>query len=129
MKEPINKTEKRRHNRYKVGENVFAVIKRKEMILCKVANISKGGLLFFSDNLHKIKDHSLNVDVYINDNVYIQDVTVTIVSDSTSQDEKVFDGFPIRYLRLSFDKLQKLQVERLMSVIEHGDSNSELKTI
>jgi len=127
MKEPVNKTDRRRHKRYMVGENVFAVVKKKEMILCKVVDVSKGGVLFFSDNLHTIKDNTINVDIYINDSIYIQDAPVTIVSDYTTHDEKVFDGFPIRYLRLTFDKLDKLQVERLMGVLEHNDPDLKLK--
>lgn len=107
--------------RFKAGENVFAVIKREKMLLCKVANISKGGLFFYSEDLDAIENDLIDVDIYINDKIFVQDVSVKIVSDFTTQDEKAFDGFPIRYLRLSFDELTKLQKDRLLNIISQSD--------
>lgn len=115
-------TEKRLHERFKAQENVFAVIKRKAMIICKVVNLSEGGLLFYSDDLVKIEENSLNVDIYINDDVYMENVPATLVSDVTLPNEETFDGFPIRYLRLSFEELSQLQKDRLISIIKQSDT-------
>ncbi len=119
-------TERRSHKRFKARENVFAVIKRGNVIICKVANISKGGLLFYSEDLDIIKNDALQVDLYIDDNVYINDVPVKIVSDFTTQDDKTFDGFPIRYLRLSFDELSKIQKDRIINILENSGVDGDI---
>jgi len=124
MEKSADKTERRSHQRFQAGESVFAVIKREKMILCKVENISKGGVLFYSEDLDAIKDNSLTVDIYIDDTIYIKNVSVNTVSDVTAQDEQAFDGFPIRYLRLSFDELTPTQKERLINIIEKNDTDS-----
>jgi hypothetical protein len=124
MKKSNDKTEKRSDKRFQAKENVFAAIKRENIILCKVANISKGGLLFYSEDLDAIKENSLEVDLYIDDHVYVQNVPVKIISDFTTQDEQAFDGFPIRYLRLSFDTLNKTQKDRLIKIIEQSHPDS-----
>jgi hypothetical protein len=127
MKKKDFKTERRSHNRFRAKENVFAAIKRESIILCKVADISAGGLLFYSEDLDTIEENSLQVDIYIDNKVYIENVPVKIVSDFTTQDEKAFDGFPIRYLRLSFDILSKTQKDRLVKIIEQSLPGSSSK--
>ena len=124
MEKSADKSERRGHKRFQAGENVFAVIKKEKMILCKVENISKGGVLFYSEELDTIGVNSLTVDIYINDTIYIHDVSVKIISDFTSQDEQAFGGFPIRYLRLSFDELTQSQKDRLINIFEKGDTYS-----
>jgi predicted glycosyltransferase involved in capsule biosynthesis len=121
MEESSGKIERRRDKRFTAGENVFAVIKMKKMIICKVANVSKGGLFFYSEELDKIENTSLKVDIYINDKVYIHNVQVSIVSEFITQDEKAFDGFPIRYLNLSFNELNKIQKDRILDIIAKSD--------
>lgn len=119
-----DKIEKRRHERFKAGENVFAVIKMHKPLICKVANVSKGGVLFFSEDLDEMANDSLRVDLYINDDVYVHDVPVSIVSEFTTQDEAAFDGFPIRYIRLSFDVLNKVQKDRILDIIAKSQAVS-----
>jgi hypothetical protein len=124
MKKSADTLEKRKHERFQAAENLFAIIKKRNKILCKVVNISKGGLLFYSEDLAKIKNDTLKVDIYIDDNQYLKDVPAKIVSDFTLQDKKYFDGFPIRYLRLSFDELTNEQKSKLINILK--TSNSEV---
>ena len=124
MKKSVDFTEKRKHPRFEAEDNVFAVIKRKTMIICKVVNLSEGGVLFYSDDLVKIEDDLLDVDIYINDDVYIESVPATLVSDVTFPNETAFDGFPIRYLRLSFEDLSQIQKEKLINIIKQSAAYS-----
>lgn len=125
MEKDDARKEKRIYRRFRAKEGLFAVIKRATHIICKVVNISRGGVLFFSEDLDAIAETDLKVDLYIDTDVFIKDVPARIVSDYTTRDEQVFDGFPIRYLRLSFEALSNSQKERLMKILQISDPESE----
>jgi hypothetical protein len=116
--------EKRIHKRFRAKDNHFAVIKRKINLICKVVNISLGGVLFFSEDLDSIGENDLKVDLYIDTDVFIHDIIAGMVSDFTTQDEDFFDGFPIRHLRLFFAELTEIQKERLIKILQSSDPES-----
>ena len=85
MKDFIAKILGRKHRhdkRYKVREGVTVVVGHNTEKKDKIIDIGLGGLSFGYDNERKRLDEKFEIDIYVDDELYLKNLSVTLVSDS-----------------------------------------------
>jgi len=106
--------DRRIHKRFKVREESFAFIENDSKILCKIKNISRGGVsLVTIANAEHIPE-IFDTDIFVTGRVfYLKDVPSKKVSESYLDTKSLFSTFVKSRVGIEFGDLDKEQVSLL----------------
>ncbi len=109
-----NRIDRRIHKRFKVRDESFAFIENDSKILCKIKNISKGGIsLLTIANAENIPD-MFDTDIFVTGRVfYLRDVPGKKISESYLDSKSLFNTFIKRRVGVQFGELNSSQVSQL----------------
>ncbi len=109
-----NRIDRRTHKRFKVREESFAFIENDSKILCKIKNISRGGLsLVTIANAEHIPEF-FDTDIFVSGRVfYLKDVPSKKVSESYLDSKSLFTAFVKSRVGIQFGELDSEQVDQL----------------
>jgi len=106
--------DRRTHKRFKVREESFAFIENDSKILCKIKNISKGGVsLVTIANAEHIPEF-FDTDIFVTGRVfYLKDVPSKKVSESYLDTKSLFSTFVKSRVGIEFGDLDNAQASQL----------------
>jgi len=106
--------DRRTHKRFKVREESFAFIENDSKILCKIKNISKGGVsLVTIANAEHIPE-LFDTDIFVTGRVfYLKDVPSKKVSESYLDTKSLFSTFVKSRVGIEFGDLDNEQASKL----------------
>jgi len=106
------KTERRQHHRFKVNEDVFAVLGSGADIMGRIQEMGEGGLSFtYRDSKRKVPPiqtvQSLSIlsDGYDTANNEPSKFSVKIVSDTTTEENTIFNSSTVKRMGIQFNEL------------------------
>lgn len=106
-----NKSDRRRHTRFKVCEGAFAFINN---IPYAIRNISHGGLRLETVFCGDEELDEISLDIFLRDeNLYLQDIPVRLVNVWKDYPHSPFSAMGVRCLGLQFADLTEQQLTRL----------------
>ena len=118
--------ERRRHRRYKVKENAFAVINPDPVKLVPVLDISMGGLGIYVNQGSKMMDDSPKLEIMVADcSFYLDNLPYEIIENIKAFSGGASNMFDGRRFNLKFGNLRPAQKARLKFFIRnytHGGS-------
>lgn len=114
-----NRIDRRTHKRFKVREESFAFIENGSKILCKIKNISKGGIsLVTIANAEHIPDF-FDTDIFVTGRVfYLKDVPSKKVSEFPLDSKSLFTTFVKSRVGVQFGDLSNTQTSQLEKFIK-----------
>ncbi len=106
--------DRRTHKRFKVREESFAFIENDSKILCKIRNISRGGVsLVTIANAEHIPEF-FDTDIFVTGRVfYLKDVPSKKISESYLDTKNLFSTFVKSRVGIEFGDLDKEQASQL----------------
>ena len=119
-------TERRRHRRYKVKDNAFAVISPDPVKLVPVVDISMGGLGIYVNEGSKLMDDSPKLEIMVADcSFYLDNLPYEIIENIKAFSGNASNMLNGRRFNLKFGNLRPAQKARLkffMRNYTHGGS-------
>ena len=114
MNAPEPKKDRRRHARYKVKKDAFAVIRTSDNKLGRIRDVSKGGLSFEYIMKGDPAEGPTELDIFTTDNdFYLKLLPVQVVLDSTLEPEHAFSSLEMRRLGVRFGDMTPTQMSKL----------------
>jgi len=112
--------DRRTHRRFKVREESFAFIENDSKILCKIKNISKGGVsLVTIANAEHIPEF-FDTDIFVTGRVfYLKDVPSKKVSESYLDTKSLFSTFVKSRVGIQFGDLDNEQASQLETFLKN----------
>ena len=111
--------ERRSHERYKVQQGVYALLKNGASKLGQIINISAGGLAFMYINHEEQIGEPIEVDIFISGNGYfLKGIPCRKVSDIHIDNYVPFSTFEMRQLGVQFGAMNQGQATQLDAFIE-----------
>lgn len=109
-----NRLDRRMHQRFQVKDASFAFIENGSKILCKIKNISKGGIsLITVANAEKIPE-VFDTDIFIAGRVfYLKDIPSKKISESRVDSRGFLMQFAKSRVNVQFQKMSKEQADQL----------------
>lgn len=119
-------TERRKHRRYTVKENAFAVINKEPVRLVPILDVAMGGLGIYVNDGAKWMNDSPKLEIMVADcSFYLDSIPFEIKSDSRALHEGASNMLDGRRYSLKFGNLRPVQKSRLKYFIRnytHGGS-------
>ena len=106
---------RRKDKRYRVHEGVLVFVDPDSEKKDKIIDISLGGLAFSYNNERKQFDEEFEVDIYVDDEIYLKKLKVKLISD-TEIGEVPFESVNVRRLSGQFMWLTPVQKSDLNSL-------------
>lgn len=122
MKKSKSLVDRRKHKRFKVPADAFAIVKDPCFKLGQIADMSLGGISFYYISG---KEFSRNIEVDIllaDDDFYIDNLPVSIVSDINVHLNESLDKRAFKRCGLQFEELTSQQRSKLSCFIPNQDS-------
>lgn len=115
-----NRIERRTSRRFKVREESFAFIENDSKILCKIKNISRGGIsLITIANADQIPE-LFDTDIFVTGRVfYLKDVPSKKISESYLGSKSFFTAFVKSRVGVQFGELDSDQAAQLEVFLEN----------
>ncbi|PIP39636.1 MAG: hypothetical protein COX19_07335 [Desulfobacterales bacterium CG23_combo_of_CG06-09_8_20_14_all_51_8] len=109
-----NPMDRRMHQRFRVRDASFAYIENGAKILCKIKNISKGGVsLITIANAEKIPE-VFDTDIFIAGRVfYLKDIPSKKISEAKVDSKGFFMPFVKSRVSVQFQRMSKEQADQL----------------
>jgi len=107
-------SDRRKHKRFKVPADTFAIIKNPSFKLGQIADMSKGGISFYYIGGKEFVNNGFSVDILLaDDDFYIDNLPVNIVSNITvplhaSIKKAAFKRCGMKFRNLNFSQRSKL---------------------
>lgn len=114
-----NRIDRRTHKRFRVREESFAFIENGSKILCKIKNISKGGVsLVTIANAEHIPE-IFDMDIFVTGRVfYLKDVPSKKISQAYLDSKSLFTTFVKSRVGIQFGELDSDQTVQLDNFIK-----------
>lgn len=114
-----NRIDRRTHKRFRVREESFAFIENDSKILCKIRNISKGGIsLVTIANAEHIPE-LFDMDIFVAGRVfYLKDVPSQKISETYLDSKSLFSTFVKSRVGIQFGELDSDQTDQLDDFIK-----------
>jgi PilZ domain len=137
--EKKDKTERRKHQRYKVNEDVFAVLGSGSDIMGRIQEMGEGGLSFtYRDSKRKVvpvqavQPLSILSDGYDTAHNEPSKFSVKIVSDTTTEENTIFNSSTVKRMGIQFNDLTFYQKTWLVEcmrkyTLDDDETNSSEK--
>ncbi len=106
---------RRKDERFKVHEGVLVLVDPDSETKDKIIDISLGGLAFSYNNEGKQFDEEFEVDIYVDDEIYLKKLKVKLISD-IEIGEVPFESVNVRRLSGQFMWLTPVQKSDLNSL-------------
>lgn len=122
MKKNKKLVDRRKHKRFKVPADAFAIVKDPCFKLGQISDMSLGGISFYYISG---KEFSRNIEVDIllaDDDFYIDNLPVSIVSDINVHLNESLDKRVFKRCGLQFEELTSQQRSKLSCFIPNQDS-------
>ena len=120
-------TERRKHRRFRIKENAFAVINQAPVKLVPILDISMGGLSIYMDDGTKWMNDSQKLEIMAADcSFYLDSIPFEILSNFKAFPGDASNIQDTRRYSLKFGNLRPVQKGRLKYLIRNytrGDSN------
>ncbi|RJP75183.1 MAG: PilZ domain-containing protein [Desulfobacteraceae bacterium] len=122
MKKSKKLVDRRKHKRFKVPADAFAIVKNPCFKLGQIADMSLGGISFYYIS-GKGFSKNIAVDILLaDDDLYIDNLPVSIVSDVNVHLNESLDKTSFKRCGLQFEKLTSHQLSKLSCFIPKQDS-------
>ena len=108
---------RRKDKRFKLYDGVIVVVDPNSENKDKIIDISLGGLAFSYNNERKQFDEEFEVDIYVDDEIYLKKLKVKLVSDAEIG-EVPFESANVRRLSGQFMWLTPVQKSDLNSLFK-----------
>ncbi len=109
-----NRIDRRTHKRFKVREESFAFIENESKILCKIKNISRGGISLVTIANAEYIPEFFDTDIFVTGRVfYLKDVPSKKVSESHLDGKSLFSTFVKSRVGIQFGELDSDQAAQL----------------
>jgi len=106
--------DRRIHKRFKVREESFAFIENDTKILCKIKNISRGGVSLVTIANAEYIPEIFDTDIFVTGRIfYLKDVPSKKISESHIDTKSLFNTFIKSQVGIQFGKLDGGQVSLL----------------
>jgi PilZ domain len=111
--------ERRSHERYKVQQGVYALLKNGSSKLGQIKNISIGGLAFMYISHEEQIGEPAEVDIFISGNGYfLKGISCKKISDIHVENFVPFSTFEMRQLGVQFGEMSHGQTAQLNTFIK-----------
>jgi len=122
--------DRRVHKRFKVREESFAFIENDSKILCKIKNISRGGVsLVTIANAEHIPE-LFDTDIFVTGRVfYLKDVPSKKISESHLDAKSLFNTFVKSQVGIQFRELNNDQVSQLEVFLKNHATIEDLTAL
>ena len=106
--------DRRKHRRFKVPADAFAIIKNPSFKLGQIADMSKGGISFYYIGEKEFVNNGFSVDILLaDDDFYIDNLPVNIVSNITVPLQAPVKKATFKRCGLKFKNLNSSQRSKL----------------
>ena len=110
--------ERRKQDRFKVGDGAFAAIKSDDYVVGPIQNISRGGMAFSYIGKEGQLHESLEVDIFFcGKGFYLQNVKSKTISDFNVDKKASINSLTIRQCRMQFYELTNTQISNIDNFI------------
>lgn len=114
--------ERRKHKRFKVPADAFAIVKNPRFKLGQIADMSLGGISFYHISGKDFAE-KIAVDILLaDDDFYIANLPVSIVSDERVYLNQSVEKNAFKRCGLRFDELTSQQLSKLSCFIPQQES-------
>jgi len=112
--------DRRKHTRYKVNKDAFAVIRTSDNKLGKIRDVSKGGLSFEYIMKGDPAEGFSELDIFTTENdFYLKLLPVQVIMDSSMEPEHAFSSLEMRRLGVRFGEMTPNQLSKLDYFLQH----------
>lgn len=112
-------TERRLHERFRVQQGVYALLKNGSSKLGQIENISKGGLAFKYINHGEKLDEPSEIDIFLSGyGFFLKGIPCKRISDIHIDNYVPFSTFEMRQLSVQFGEMNNDQKAHLDTFIE-----------
>lgn len=119
--------ERRLHERFRVQQGVYALLKNGSSKLGQIENISRGGLAFKYINHGEQLNEPVQVDIFLSgDGFFLKGIPCKRISDIHLENYVPFSTFEMRQMSVQFGEMNDDQMTHLDTFIDKYTTGQEV---